>query len=221
MCREWHDYPIVIPHLDCEACKYAWYEFYSCVCLYNPLIDLVTYTCFFSFYGCSSTPEGPPTRQTKNEQDAYRLANTYGLNPPRAVWPARLRNTYTGKYEPDHFSTAELRTMLLAGYADKTNILIRYNPLFNLPYPYYITGTLSPNAVAYYACFNGYANRPTYADFYQQFFIWWNGIDSWIINSQIGDEAGSGWKRTDTAIEGEYAPYDSATGTATVTLSPY
>jgi hypothetical protein len=177
--------------------------------------------CTYLFFGCSNSEGEQPPLAGTDQQDAYRLANTYGLNPPRQAGPARLRNTYTGKYEPDHYPEAELRSMVLAGYTDKTNILVQYNPLFDLPYPYYVTGVLDPDAVAYYACFNGYAGRPTYADYYQLYFIWWDGINSWIINQQIGNASGPGWKRTSLDIAGEYSPYGGATGTATVTLSPY
>jgi len=63
-----------------------------------------------------------------NDQEAFCLANTYGLNPPRKRGPARLRLQDTGKYEPDHLYAGETRTMVLASFVDKTNILIKYAP---------------------------------------------------------------------------------------------
>jgi len=63
-----------------------------------------------------------------NDHEAYTLANTYGLNPPRKVGPARLRRTDAGKFEPDHNETAETRCMVLAHWLDKTNIIVQYKP---------------------------------------------------------------------------------------------
>jgi hypothetical protein len=64
----------------------------------------------------------------QNDKEAFCLANTYALNPPRKAGPARLRIVNTGKYEPDHNQFAGTRWMILASYLDKTNLLIKYNP---------------------------------------------------------------------------------------------
>lgn len=63
-----------------------------------------------------------------NETEAYILANVYGFNPPRRVNPGRTRTVNTGKFEPDHNEMAASRTMVLAHFFDKTNILIKYTP---------------------------------------------------------------------------------------------
>jgi hypothetical protein len=68
-----------------------------------------------------------------NNEQAFCLANTYGFCPPRKIGPARLRIQDTGKYEPDHFPTATTRTMVLASWVDKTNILVKYTPAELLP----------------------------------------------------------------------------------------
>jgi hypothetical protein len=69
----------------------------------------------------------------KNDTEAFILANTYGFNPPRKRNPARLRIVDTGKYEPDHNAFAETRTIVLASWVDKTNILIQYTPAELVP----------------------------------------------------------------------------------------
>lgn len=56
------------------------------------------------------------------------LSQVYGFNPPRAVYPARNRATNSGKYEPDHKEGESPRCMVLAHFADATNILIEYEP---------------------------------------------------------------------------------------------
>jgi len=69
----------------------------------------------------------------ETDKSAFILANTYGFNPPRKVGPARLRIQNTGKYEPDHKMPTEIRTMVLASWVDKTNILIKYDPTALIP----------------------------------------------------------------------------------------
>lgn len=63
-----------------------------------------------------------------DDKEAFILANTYNMSPPRKVGPARLRIQDAGKYEPDCKGNAETRTMTLAHWMDKTNILVQYNP---------------------------------------------------------------------------------------------
>lgn len=64
----------------------------------------------------------------QNDSEAFCLANTYGFNPPKKTNPAKLRIANTGKYEPDHNPGATTRTIVLASFIDKTNILIKYTP---------------------------------------------------------------------------------------------
>ena len=62
----------------------------------------------------------------QNDREAFCLANTYNLSPPRKKNPARLRLVDPGKYEPDHTPTAASRCMVLASYIDKTNVIVQY-----------------------------------------------------------------------------------------------
>jgi len=70
----------------------------------------------------------------QNDKEAFKLANTYGLNPPRATNPRKIRSQNTGKYEPDHKPEAATRCIVLAHWIDKTNLLVKYSPeeLLNL-----------------------------------------------------------------------------------------
>ena len=69
----------------------------------------------------------------ENNRQAYCLASTYGLSPPRAVSPVRRRPIESGKFEPDHAPLAENRCMVIANWFDKTNVLVLYEPQ-NLAY---------------------------------------------------------------------------------------
>lgn len=64
----------------------------------------------------------------QNDKEAYCLANTYNLNPPRIISPVRKRQLDAGKYEPDHFEAAETRCMVLAHWKDHTNVIVQYRP---------------------------------------------------------------------------------------------
>jgi hypothetical protein len=63
-----------------------------------------------------------------NDREAYILANTYGLNPPKKAGPARLRLQNTGKFEPDRRPYQPTRSMVLASWVDTTNIIVQYHP---------------------------------------------------------------------------------------------
>lgn len=105
---------------DCPACEIAVYVYTSCTCEYEESSFYFVTTCFFYFAGC--TPCDP------SSDEAYTLANVYGFNPPRKERGGRLRYQNTGKFEPDRNLGEETRSMILASYLDKTNILIQYNP---------------------------------------------------------------------------------------------
>jgi hypothetical protein len=62
----------------------------------------------------------------EDEFEAKLLALDYGFMPPHAVYPARTRRIYTGKYEPDLWEGNNDRCILLAGYPDATNVLLKY-----------------------------------------------------------------------------------------------
>jgi hypothetical protein len=68
-----------------------------------------------------------------NNDQAFCLASTYNLMPSHAVYPSRIRNTNPGKFEPDHNELAQTRTMILAHFADASNVLIKFSP-FQLEY---------------------------------------------------------------------------------------
>lgn len=116
---------------DCPECPVAWYQLATCTCTQDEPYTISYYTCIFNFIGCTDTPEeGPPPIDPCDESsdEAFILANKYGLNPPRLARGGRHRTQNTGKFEPDHAHGAATRTIVLASYIDKTNILIKYEP---------------------------------------------------------------------------------------------
>ena len=70
-----------------------------------------------------------------NDREAFILANTYGLLPPAARSPSRARIADSGKYEPDRNEGATSRTIVIAHWFGKSNLLIKYNPAELIPPP--------------------------------------------------------------------------------------
>lgn len=80
-----------------------------------------------------------------------------------------------------------------------------------------VMGTLTPNATCNYEVFNLHNERPCYHRITtEDYFIWWDGIDSWIISSTLGVVGTAYWKRTNLEMFGTYTQQGTATGTATV-----
>ncbi|MBA7690671.1 hypothetical protein ES703_99202 [subsurface metagenome] len=141
----------------------------------------------------------------QNDLEAFTLAHEYGFCP-----------IPTGKYEPGVSDDPPLEWMRFAQPYDHTCIYVKYEPRLNLTVPYHVTNGLDPDASGNYMAESGYNDKPTYVSPDREFFIWWEGVDSWIINGQVGHLNGPYWKRTDPTIAGAYDPVDGAVGIATV-----
>lgn len=147
---------------------------------------------------------------------AHILAIDYGLLPPAKCHATGGSQVVEGKFEPDHTPLAETRCMVLAHWYDHTNILVQYNPILNYSFPYQVTGVLDPEAAGNYWVESEYNEKTSYVLEGRTFFLWWDGINSWIISDSIGWKEGPYWKRASTIITGAYAPQGGASGTATV-----
>jgi hypothetical protein len=156
--------------------------------------------------------------------DSWYISSVKGT-PGTAYWKRTDPDTI-GEYAPAGTATGTAtvsmakRYMILAHIIDKSNVLVRYNPDLNLVTPYHVTGTLTPDAAGNYAAESEYKNKFTYVNSGRTYFLWWDGIDSWIISDSVGWKEGAYWSRTDPAIIGEYAPQGGAIGTATVAAGP-
>jgi len=65
--------------------------------------------------------------QTTNTQ-AYILARLYNFLPAQKRDGKASITVDQGKYEPDGQPAAETRTMVLASYIGRSNLLIKYRP---------------------------------------------------------------------------------------------
>jgi hypothetical protein len=81
---------------------------------------------------------------------------------------------------------------------------------------YNVTGATTPVNWGNYYTEGTYEGQTYYRRVDGEFFIWWDGIDSWIISYCPGYTNWPYWKRTDPAIEGDYDHYGRAVETATV-----
>lgn len=161
-----------------------------------------------------------------NDCIANLLAIDYNFLPPAKCHATGGSQIVKGKYE----TVGDIhgrRTMLLAHWYDHTNILCQ----FNFFIPFHVTrkldppeigkiGELTPPATGNYESNELFNNSPTYVGPLRFCFIWWDGVDSWIINEQVGHTDGPYWKRTGLSIPGEYAPQNEAEGIAIVESGP-
>lgn len=62
-----------------------------------------------------------------------------------------------------------------------------------------------------------YNGKQSYQRVPDNWFIWWDNIDSWYISTERGVPGAQHFKRNFPDIEGDYPAAPGATGTATVT----
>ncbi len=96
---------------------------------------------------------------------------------------------------------------------DATNIKMLYDLR-----SYEVTGTLDPDTTGTYNPVLSYNDKRCYEITTTQWFLWWDGIDTWNISTIPGIQGTDFWTRTDPDIEGLYTPGGTATGDATVSL---
>lgn len=114
---------------------------------------------------------------------------------------------------------ASRRSVRMARYMKQASIQTIINTDCWLTYN--VTGTLTPDATCNSIGESEWKDKAYYARTDRLFFIWWDGIDSWIISYCVGWTDKEYWKRTDPNIVGEYAPFNGAIGTATVSLGEH
>lgn len=95
---------------------------------------------------------------------------------------------------------------------DATNIAILYDSR-----NYEVTGTLDPDVTGTYNPIVSFNDKRSYEITATQWFLWWDGLDTWNISAAPGVQGADFWTRTDPDIEGDYDPGGTATGDATVT----
>lgn len=79
-----------------------------------------------------------------------------------------------------------------------------------------MTGELTPDSTGTYNLFGRYEGKQTFKLTTGDWYIWWDGTDTWNISTVIGTQGADFWTRTDPAIEGVYDPGGTAVGDATV-----
>ena len=63
-----------------------------------------------------------------NNYQAYTLAKTYNILPDQKKAGRGRKGVDVGKYEPDLNPEAASRTIVIASYIGKSNLLVRYSP---------------------------------------------------------------------------------------------
>lgn len=82
--------------------------------------------------------------------------------------------------------------------------------------PYKVSGDINPDVTCTYFKGGTYNGMPYYKHSNGPYFIWWNGTDSWIISGPPVGEGATLWTKASQPVFGDYTPFGSSTGTATV-----
>ena len=82
---------------------------------------------------------------------------------------------------------------------------------------YEVTGELTPDMTGAYEDTGEFNDKRYYYRPPVDGFIWWTGLDRWIISQMLGDTSGAFWHNISPNIEGIYDPQGGALGDATVT----
>ena len=64
----------------------------------------------------------------QTDKEAYKLAKTYNLLPDQKKAGRGPKGVDVGKYEPDLNPEAASRTIVIASYIGRCNLLVRYSP---------------------------------------------------------------------------------------------
>ncbi len=81
-----------------------------------------------------------------------------------------------------------------------------------------MTGELTPDVTGLYHDAGLYNSRPSFELEGDGWFIWWDGIETWIISPGRGFFGDTYWTHPFLDIEGVYVPEGLAVGGATVTV---
>ena len=81
---------------------------------------------------------------------------------------------------------------------------------------YEVTGDLTPDATGTYEDAGEHYGERYYQRTPNGYFLWWNGLDTWYISTELDIPGAAWWQRIDPNIEGIYAPGGTAVGDATV-----
>jgi len=79
-----------------------------------------------------------------------------------------------------------------------------------------VTGALTPDVTGDYRPIGLHNGKMSYELEGNGWFIWWNGINTWIISTEVGLEHDDWWERVNALVVGAYNPLGGAIGIATV-----
>jgi hypothetical protein len=85
---------------------------------------------------------------------------------------------------------------------------------------YHVTGTLSPDITDGDFTLDGSLNGKAFFKKASGYYLWWNGVDSWIMSAALGVLGAGHWTRANADLVGAYTATSTNTGTATVVLGP-
>jgi len=87
---------------------------------------------------------------------------------------------------------------------------------YGIDFKHNVSGTISPDSTGNFDTLGFYNSKDYAKHTVSSFYIWWDGVDSWIISAALGVTGADYHKRTDPSVIGVYSPVGAATGDATV-----
>jgi len=81
---------------------------------------------------------------------------------------------------------------------------------------YEATGTLDPDITGTFEYHNEYNGKSSYKLSGQEWYIWWDNVDTWVISTAQGTADANYWERTSSIRHGDYSPTGGASGDASV-----
>ena len=98
----------------------------------------------------------------------------------------------------------------------KTFAYVKIEEVYDIPYRKHVTGTITPDSTGDYHVIQIYNGNVFYKRNDGAYYIWWDGVDSWIISTALGVTGAIYHKRSWAGAVGQYSPIGGATGWAFV-----
>lgn len=142
-------------------------------------------------------------RQT--QRHAVILARNYNLSPYDKLKTERAMTPET-----------DISSCWLATKTRHARCFVQYHQDQLVASKHNISGTIIPDSTGDYDVLGHYEDRPWSKHQTENFYIWWDGIDSWIISTVLGTTGDDYHKRTDINVNSIYSPEGIATGDAII-----
>lgn len=207
--------PDIVPFEDCiTGIGHCYYSFDFCGCDAYPENWWGVY-CFFTYLDDDCEEPGPYAPYHENDV------------PRTLLFEYSMCDIPGTKYETYPVPDSQKRVIAFRNPKASMNIKIKHQALVFLNYD--VAGELDPDAAGNYTgesespfdplnTLPESVKRPSYVGPLREFFLWWNGIDTWFLSDNVGDISNPYWSKVGVPKIGDYNPQNGAVGVATVAI---